>query len=105
MSDAADPAAGARRARSGTSSGATAELEARLAELEKRLERMSGGGGEETAYWAILESILPSDARRHLRAAGREQLLAARSILDAWISRMDRTGDEPAARRETIRVD
>ncbi|MFN2483828.1 MAG: hypothetical protein ABR509_02675 [Candidatus Limnocylindria bacterium] len=105
MSDAADPAATARGAKRAGPSGATAELEARLADLERRLERTSRGGGEQTAYWAILESILPSDARRHLRAAGREQLLAARSILDAWIARMDRSADEPPARRETIRVD
>ncbi|MDQ3879493.1 MAG: hypothetical protein M3295_00180 [Chloroflexota bacterium] len=81
------------------------ELEQRIAELEKRLERMSGGREQETAYWAILESILPADARRHLRSAGREQLLAARSMLDAWIARIDRPSDDQATRRETITVE
>jgi hypothetical protein len=86
-------------------SDAAAELEKRIAELEKRLERMSGGRDQETAYWAILESILPADARRHLRTAGREQLLAARSMLDAWIARMDKPNDDRATRRETITVE
>ena len=81
------------------------ELERRLAELEERLARLSGDRGEQTAYWAILESILPADARRHLRAAGREQLLAARSMIDAWIARMDREREDRGTPRETIRVD
>ena len=88
------------------SSESSAELEERIRDLEQRLEQLSGGrAGEETAYWAVLESVIPSDARRHLRAAGREQLLAARSILDAWIARMDRQTDDRPARRETITVE
>ena len=81
-------------------------LEDRLARLEEKLDRLAEGRGEQsTAYWAILETILPSDARRHLRAASREQLLAARSILDSWVKRMDTDDGDPAPRRETIPLD
>lgn len=46
-------------------------------------------------WWARLRSLLtggllPSETREHLRSARREQLLAARSLLDALISRMER---------------
>ncbi len=87
--------------------GASPTLEERLARLEEKLDRLAQGRPEQsTAYWAIVESVLPSDARRHLRAAGREQLLAARSIIDNWVKRMDAGQDEPSReRRETIRVE
>ena len=83
------------------------ELEERLRQLEERLQRLDRDEGRQTAYWAIIESVLPIDARRHLRAAGREQLLAARSILDMWIERMDRAPADRAAAgvRESIPVD
>ena len=83
----------------------TRNLEERLARLEEKLDRLAEGRGEQTAYWAILETILPADARRHLRAASREQLLAARSMLDSWVKRMDADQDEAAPRRETIPLD
>ena len=109
--------AGARGSRSGTtrrgagtasgrgSRAGSPDLEERLAQLEERLQRVTGDRGEQTAYWAVLESILPADARKHLRTAGREQLLAARSILDAWIARMDRDQDDRSRRRESIPVE
>ena len=51
--------------------------------------------------------IVPAETRRHLRAAGRENLLAVRSLLDYWIARLrdDSQGHEPADTRESIRVD
>lgn len=33
--------------------------------------------------------MLPDDTRRHLRAACKEQLLAARSVLDNWIEDLE----------------
>lgn len=80
-------------------------LEERLARLEEKLDRLAEGRGEQTAYWAVLETILPADARRHLRAASREQLLAARSMLDSWVKRMDAGETDVPARRETIPLD
>ena len=83
----------------------TPNIEERLARLEEKLDRLAEGRGEQTAYWAVLETILPSDARRHLRAASREQLLAARSMLDSWVKRMDAGEADAAPRRETIPLD
>jgi uncharacterized small protein (DUF1192 family) len=76
----------------------TAELEARIAELEKRTTWRStmdeGRSGAETAFWAVVHTLFPEEARKHLKVAGREQLLAARVYLDRWIARLDA---EPAA--------
>jgi hypothetical protein len=82
-------------------------LEARIAELERRLPRAGElKGSVETAFWALMHNVLPEDTRHHMKAAGREQLLAARSYLDHWIARLD---EKPAAAngspRETIEVE
>jgi hypothetical protein len=89
----------------------TAELEARLADLERRVPRPSpddgGRSGFETAFWAALHSIFPEDARKHLKVATREQLMAARVYLDRWITRLDEEEAEKAASRphEKINVE
>jgi hypothetical protein len=70
----------------------TAELEARIADLERRSWRASvdqGRSGMETAFWAMVHTLFPEEARKHLKVAGREQLLAARVYLDKWIARLD----------------
>ena len=36
------------------------------------------------------DCILPPEGKQHVRNARREVLLAARSVLDAWIDRMER---------------
>jgi hypothetical protein len=84
-----------------------AELEQRIADLERRLGRYEGRSGPETAFWAIMHRIFPEDARRHMKVATREQLMAARSYLDRWIARLDESvgGDRDAERRETIEVE
>jgi hypothetical protein len=86
----------------------TAELEARLAELERQSRSSSGDGrsGLEAAFWATVHTVFPEDARRHMKAATREQLLAARVYLDRWIARLDETeGDEGASSRERIEIE
>jgi hypothetical protein len=83
----------------------TAELRARLAELEERLAALEARGGEEVAGGGLLAHLIPPEARRHLRAARREQLLAARAILDRWIARLERDPGEGLRRRETIPVE
>lgn len=77
------------------------DLEARIAELERRSSPSSdesGRSGIETAFWAALHSIFPQEARKHLKVAGREQLLAARVYLDKWIERLDEQEAEQAGR-------
>jgi len=87
-----------------------AALEARIARLEEQSQRSKSRSAAETAFWAVMHSVLPQDARHHLRAAGREQLLAARVYLDTWISRLDEPGAEadnglePPPLQEKIKV-
>lgn len=71
------------------------ELEQRLADVEARQE--------EPGVESLVRRLVPPDARRHLRAARKEQLLAARAFIDHWIERLDR---EPALReRRRQRID
>ena len=85
-----------------------ADLEARIAELERRSSWRTtvdeGRSGMETAFWAMVHTVFPDEARKHLMAATREQLLAARVYLDRWIARLD---DEPseAAERTHERIE
>jgi len=80
----------------------TAELERRLADLERRVPPSaaddSGRSGFETAFWAAMHGIFPEDARKHLKVATREQLMAARVYLDRWIARLDEQEAEKASR-------
>jgi hypothetical protein len=78
----------------------TAELEERIAELERRSWRSTvdeGRTGVEEAFWALMHRLFPDEARKHLKVAGREQLMAARVYLDKWIARLD---EEEAAAAE-----
>ena len=84
---------------------ATAELEARIEELERRQRRSDPRASMETAFWAVMHNVLPAETRRHMKAATREQLLAARSYLDHWIAKMDATSAAESPTRETIEVE
>jgi hypothetical protein len=87
----------------------TAELEARIADLERRSWRASvdqGRSGMETAFWAMVHTLFPEEARKHLKVAGREQLLAARVYLDKWIARLEEEEAAGAARQhEKIEIE
>lgn len=84
----------------------TAELQARVDALERRLRKPDARATMETAFWAVMRNVFPDETRTHLKAASREQLLAARSYLDHWISKMgDAPESEAAAPRETIEVE
>ncbi|MDQ3688931.1 MAG: hypothetical protein M3406_02640 [Chloroflexota bacterium] len=78
------------------------ELEARLADLEARVPAAppdeGGRAGLEAAFWAGMHTIFPEEARKHLKVAGREQLMAARVYLDKWIARLDEQEKEDAGR-------
>jgi hypothetical protein len=80
-------------------------MEARIADLETRLRRGDRRESVETAFWALMHNVFPDETRKHMKAAGREQLLAARSYLDHWITRLDEKGEAQAAERETIEVE
>jgi len=85
------------------------QLEQRLNDLDRResateraLERAMKGSRDAMGH------ILPSETRHHLRNAGREHLLAFRSMLDHWVERLDdgsESRDKPAGGRENIQID
>lgn len=86
------------------------QLERRVEELERRLGRSgTEGSGPEAAFWALMHRIFPADARRHMKSATREQLLAARYYLDRWIARLEETAEsteeEGSRRHERIQVE
>jgi len=114
MSGSIDVGARARRgtAARGAASTASAGMpetvsDARLAELEDRLARLEGGPGMRERGRRMMDRVMPPEASRHFRNAGREQLLGIRSIVDFWIRRIDAA--ESRARsdvgRETIEID
>lgn len=86
-----------------TEAKTTTELEVRIAELETRLDETERLRRLETRPLGLVRRLVPVETRQHLRAARREQLLAARSLLDHWIERLER---EPAGekRREEIEL-
>jgi len=89
-------------------SPSTADLEARIDELERRLKRSDPRATVETAFWAVMHNVLPEETRRHMKAVGRKQVVGARNYLDRWIVRMDETAAEEeaaAAPRESIEVE
>jgi hypothetical protein len=89
----------------------TARLEQRIADLERRTPRAmmeQGRTGIEEAFWAIVHNAFPGEARRHLKAATREQLMAARVYIDRWIAGLEEDGEEPspsAPARQHERID
>ncbi len=88
----------------------TAELEERISELERRSWRSTvdeGRSGIETAFWAMAHRLFPEEARKHLKVATREQLLAARVYLDRWIAQLDddKSPDDPGRSHEKIEVE
>lgn len=97
-----------RRGGSGASPGLPeAGAELRLAELEERLERLEGEPSLKERGRRMMDRVMPPEASRHFRNAGREQLLGMRAIVDFWIRRIDdaeaRSGTGSA--RETIEID
>jgi hypothetical protein len=78
----------------------------RLAELEARLERLEKEPGLRERGRGLMARIMPPEASRHFRNAGREQLLGVRSIVDHWIRRIeDAENAAGASRRETIEIE
>jgi hypothetical protein len=87
-------------------SASKADLEARIGDLERRIPRGERRESVETAFWAVMRNLFPSETRNHMKAAGREQLLAARSYLDHWIAKMDEAhAEEEPPKHESIEVE
>lgn len=98
--------AGARASGAGAG-GSQADAE-RIAELERRLERLESAPGLRERGRSLFDRVLPPEAATHFRNAGREQLLGMRTIVDHWIRRLDES--EEAAQggrsdRETIVIE
>lgn len=86
-----------------------AELERRIEELERRLSRDARTRADrtsaETAFWALMHRIFPEDARRHMKAATREQLMAARSYLDRWIASLEEGSEAATEEKRAERIE
>lgn len=83
-----------------------AEMERRLEALERRSMRTERGSSMEAAFWALMHNLFPEEARLHMRAAGREQLLAARAYLDHWIAKLEKRdqGEDGHRGHESIEI-
>jgi hypothetical protein len=79
----------------------------RLAEMEARLERLEGTPGLRERGRSLMNRVMPPEASRHFRNAGREQLLGVRAIVDFWIARIDDAESRSArsSERETIDIE
>jgi hypothetical protein len=79
------------------------EFDTRLDELEARLASIEAhAAGNPRGLAGMMRELLPTEARTHLRAARKEQLLAARAFLDHWIERLEKEPADRLPRRETI---
>ena len=81
----------------------TTELEARVRELEDKIKVLESEG-DRFGIRSLFDELFPTDARKHMRAARKEQLMAIRSVLDHWIEKTDESATN-TKRRESIAVD
>ena len=81
----------------------TTELEARVRELEDKIKVLESEG-DRFGIRSLFDELFPTDARKHMRAARKEQLMAIRSVLDHWIDKTDESATN-TKRRESIAVD
>ena len=77
----------------------------RLAELEVRVRQLETEPSLRDRGRGLMARIVPPEASRHFRNAGREQLLGVRSIVDFWIRRIDDSADKPGSHRESIEIE
>jgi hypothetical protein len=96
-------------ARRGTTVRSAAGLskDDRLAELESRLARLEKAPTLRARGRSMMDKVMPPEASEHFRSAGREQLLGLRSIVDFWIARLDEADDRASRsrERETIEIE
>ena len=77
------------------------QLEERLRDLQERYERQPQAMRDRPRD--LLERMVPSEVRAHLRASQREQLLALRAWLDVAIKRTEPS--ERPRRPESVRIE
>ena len=100
---------GSRARRGGSASAGVPESSAdvRMAELERRLAQLEGEPSLRDRGRKMMDRVVPPEATRHFRNAGREQLLGIRSIVDHWINRIDdaETRSSDSTSRHRIQID
>jgi hypothetical protein len=77
----------------------------RIEQLERRIDELEERRSSVERSRQAMNSVVPPETREHLRAAGREQLLAVRSLLDHWIGRLRDESEKTESTRENIRID
>ena len=82
------------------------DSDVRLADLEVRISQLEAEPSLRDRGRGLMARIVPPEASRHFRNAGREQLLGVRSIVDFWIRKIDASDKaEAGSRRETIEIE
>lgn len=82
------------------------DLQERLEAIEGRLEAMEVRESRAPKGLAgVWREVFPPEVRAHMRAARKEQLLAARAFLDHWIDRMEARPVDDLPRRESIELE
>lgn len=86
------------------------ELDQRSSAMERAMEKAMDRSR------AAMNTVVPSETRRHMRAAWREELLAVRSMIDYWADRLsdesgssaggsDHSANGGSSERENIPID
>jgi hypothetical protein len=77
----------------------------RIAELEGRLQRMEKEHLSGSHARGLMSRIVPPEASNHFRAAGREQLMGVRALMDHWIHRLEERAEPRQSGREEIPIE
>jgi hypothetical protein len=81
-------------------------VQERMQELENRLQRMEHDRSVTGRSRSVMNRMVPPEASHHFRAAGREQLMGIRALVDHWITRLEHHDALPAAvDREDIPIE
>ncbi len=108
MNESTGAGRGSRPRRASASPGLPeSSAETRMAELERRLAQIEGEPSLRDRGRKVMDRVVPPEATRHFRNAGREQLLGIRSIVDHWINRIDdaETRSADSGNRQRIEID
>ena len=95
------------RAAGGAGGAGEAGGDARMAELEERLAKLERSPGLRERGRSLMDRVIPREASHHFRNAGREELLGIRAIVDFWIDRIDEAEGraDSGTRRESIEIE